>query len=168
MFRLCLVPVLVWFISDGAWNAAFWTFAAAGISDGLDGFIAKRFDLRSDLGAMLDPLADKALLVSIFVTLGIAGVLAPWLVILVVFRDLLIVGAVLLSWVMDRPVTIAPLAVSKANTGIQILFAAFLLFTKGFGVELPGIVTAASIVVAALTIVSTAAYVRQWFRHMNS
>ena len=61
VLRICLVPVLVWCIGSDAWNAAFWIFAAAGVSDGIDGFIAKRFDQRSELGAMLDPLADKVL-----------------------------------------------------------------------------------------------------------
>jgi cardiolipin synthase len=117
---------------------------------------------------MLDPLADKILLVSIYVSLGIVGVLPRWLVILVVFRDLMIVGAVLLSWVMGRPVRIAPLMLSKVNTGAQIVLAAFVLFTKGFGVEMAGSILIASIAVAVLTVASTAAYVRQWLGHMTS
>jgi cardiolipin synthase (CMP-forming) len=168
VLRICLVPILIWCIGSDAWHAAFWIFVAAGVSDGVDGFIAKRFDQKSELGAMLDPLADKVLLVSIYVSLGIVGVLPRWLVILVVFRDLMIVGAVLLSWVMGRPVRIAPLMLSKVNTGAQIVLAAFVLFTKGFGVEMAGSVLIASIAVAALTVASTAAYVRQWLGHMTS
>jgi cardiolipin synthase len=168
VLRICLVPLLVWCIGSDAWSAAFWIFVAAGVSDGVDGFIAKRFDQKSELGAMLDPLADKILLVSIYVSLGIVGVLPRWLVILVVFRDLMIVGAVLLSWVMGRPVRIAPLMLSKVNTGAQIVLAAFVLFTKGFGVEMGGSILIASIAVAVLTVASTAAYVRQWLGHMTS
>ena len=72
-------------------------FCVAGVSDALDGFIAKRFDRRTRLGALLDPLADKVLLVSVYVTLGIAGQLWAWLVVLVVFRDVMIIGGFLLS-----------------------------------------------------------------------
>ena len=91
-------------------------FLIAGVSDGIDGWIARRFDQRSELGAYLDPIADKALLVSIFVTLGLVGVLPVWLVILVVSRDILIVGGVVLSWMLGSAVPIRPLLVSKANT----------------------------------------------------
>ncbi len=75
----------------------------AGISDGVDGFIAQRYALKTELGAYLDPLADKLLLVTIYVSLGLLQVMPAWLVILVVCRDVLIVGAVLLSCV-DKPV----------------------------------------------------------------
>src|SRR3712207_5216865 len=102
------------------------------VSDGIDGFIARRFDMRSEFGAHIDPLADKALLVSIYVTLAIAGVLPSWLAIVVVSRDLMIVAAVLLSWVMARPVKIKPLMVSKLNTAAQIGLAALVLCTKAF------------------------------------
>src|SRR5262249_44851998 len=81
--RFCLVPAVIGCITSSACHLAFWLFLAAGVSDGIDGFIAKRFDLRSELGAILDPLADKALLVSLFVTLAIVGALPAWLVILV-------------------------------------------------------------------------------------
>src|SRR5215470_10721027 len=94
--RLLLVPLAISLILDGKYWAAFWVFIIAGISDALDGFIAKHFDRRTRLGALLDPLADKVLLVSVYVTLGVAGQLWTWLVVLVVFRDIMIVGGFLL------------------------------------------------------------------------
>src|SRR5438034_11404389 len=94
--RLFLVPVTIWLIIDGQYGIAFWVLVVAGFSDALDGFIAKRFDRRTRLGALLDPLADKVLLVSVYVTLGIAGQLWTWLVVLVVFRDVMIIGGFLL------------------------------------------------------------------------
>src|ERR1043165_2429801 len=100
---------------------AFVLFLAAGISDAVDGFLAKRFGMATELGAYLDPLADKAMLVSIYVALGITGALPAWLVILVVSRDIMIVGAVILSWVVDKPVPLRPLPVSKLNTVAQIV-----------------------------------------------
>jgi cardiolipin synthase (CMP-forming) len=166
IFRFCLVPLAVWCIGSNAWGWAFWVFIVAGVSDGIDGYIAKRFDMRSELGAVIDPLADKALLVSIFVTLGIVGAVPAWLVILAVFRDLMIVGAVLVSWVMGNPMTIAPLILSKLNTAVQIGFVALVLFSKGAGLPLPFLIEAGSAIVAALTIASAAAYLRRWLNHM--
>lgn len=166
ILRFCLVPLAVLCITSGAWGWAFVAFLVAGISDGVDGFIAKRFDMRSELGAVLDPLADKALLVSIFVTLGIVGVVPAWLVILAVFRDFMIIGAVLVSWVMSQPVQIAPLMLSKLNTAVQIAFVALVLFAKGTGWPFPFLIEVGSILVTLLTIASAAAYLRQWLNHM--
>ena len=96
--RILLVPVVVWAIASNQMLFAFLLFAAAGVSDAVDGFLAKRFGMASELGAYLDPLADKVLIVSIYVSLGIVDALPRWLVILVVSRDLLIVGGVMFSW----------------------------------------------------------------------
>ena len=85
--RILLVPIVVWAIWSGAMWAAFVLFLAAGVSDAVDGYLAKRFGMTTVLGAYLDPLADKALIVSIYVTLGIIGKIPGWLVILVVSRD---------------------------------------------------------------------------------
>src|SRR5437870_2887732 len=89
--RLLSVPLTMWLIFGERYGAAFWVFLGAGISDALDGYIAKRFDRRTRLGALLDPAADKAMLAGVYVTLGLAGQLPHWLVALVVLRDLLIV-----------------------------------------------------------------------------
>ncbi len=89
--RILLVPVVVWAITAGEMRIAFVLFLAAGISDAVDGFLAKRFGMATELGAYLDPLADKAMLVSIYVALGIADAVPGWLVILVVSRDIMIV-----------------------------------------------------------------------------
>lgn len=167
IFRLILVPVVIVAIMQGRWSAAFILFVVAGVSDGVDGFIAKRFDMRSEFGAYIDPLADKALLVSIYVTLAIVGVLPSWLAIVVVSRDLMIVAAVLLSWVMARPVTIRPLMVSKLNTAAQIAFAALMLATKAFGLDAGLLRDLGMVAVAALTVASVAAYLAGWLRHMT-
>jgi cardiolipin synthase (CMP-forming) len=164
--RLVTVPLIVLMIGQEAWGLAFLLFVAAGISDGVDGFIARRFNMRSEFGAYLDALADKALLVSIYVALAVIGVLPAWLVILVVSRDLMIISAILVSRLMERPLAIKPLFVSKLNTGAQILFAALVLGTKAFTLDTPTLDTTGMIVVAVLTIVSAAAYLARWMRHM--
>jgi len=162
------VPVIVWAIGSGAMLFAFLLFLAAGVSDAVDGFLAKRFGMTSEVGSYLDPLADKALIVSIYVALGINGALPGWLVILVVSRDIMIVAAVMLSWLMDKPVQVKPLAVSKANTAAQIVLATLVLASLGLGFDFDWLKVACIALVAALTLVSVAAYVREWVRHMGS
>ena len=166
--RILLVPIVVWAISSGAMWAAFVLFLAAGVSDAVDGYLAKRFGMTTVLGAYLDPLADKALIVSIYVTLGISNVIPHWLVILVVSRDILIVGGVMLSWLVGSPVKVKPLLVSKLNTVAQIAFACVVLGSLGFGIEANTLTMVLMGLVAALTLLSVAAYVAEWVRHMNT
>ena len=165
--RILSVPVMVWAIVTGWMLAAFLLFLAAGVSDAIDGYLAKRFGMTSELGAYLDPLADKALIVSIYVTLGISGDMPRWLVILVVSRDIMIVGAVLLSWLVGKPLPMRPLLVSKLNTAAQILFAGLVLASLGLHFDAHWLVDALMVAVTLLTLASVAAYVREWVRHMG-
>lgn len=166
--RILSVPVVVWAIAANEMLFAFLLFLAAGISDGVDGFLAKRFGMKSELGAYLDPLADKVLIVSIYVALGITEAAPRWLVILVVSRDLMIVGAVLLSWLVGRPVSVRPLVISKVNTVAQILFAGLVLGSLGLGFAPGWLLPVMMAAVAALTLLSVGAYVREWVRHMGA
>jgi len=166
--RIVAVPLLVWLIIDNEMLAAFVVFMLAGLSDAADGFLAKRFGWHTELGAYLDPIADKALLVTIFVTLGLAGHLPVWLVIAVVSRDVLIVGAVLLAWMMSRPITVKPLLISKVNTCAQIVLAGLVLAELGLGLGLDQIIWLLIWVTGAFTILSAAAYFWGWLKHMAS
>ncbi len=162
------MPVVVWAIVSGEMRGAFLLFLVAGISDGVDGFLAKRFQMKSELGAYLDPLADKALIVSIYISLGIAMALPIFLVILVVSRDIMIVSAFMLTLLIGKPMQVRPLMVSKANTAAQILLAVLVLAEKAFNFE---VTLAAQILmglVAVLTLLSIAFYLAEWVRHMNS
>lgn len=166
--RIILVPVIIWAIASGQMTIAFGLFVVAGVSDAVDGFLAKRFGMTTEIGALLDPLADKALLVSIYVSLGIWGVIPRWLVILVASRDVMIVGAVIVSWLLGRPVEMKPLMVSKLNTAAQVGFAALILASLSFGFN-PGpfdIVMMA--LVTVLTLASVSFYLVHWVRHMSS
>ena len=158
---------MVWAIAAGEMQVAFVLFLLAGLSDLIDGFLAKRFNMATELGAYLDPLADKALIVSIYVTLGIAGAIPRWLVILVVSRDIMIVSAIILSWVVNKPVRLKPLTVSKLNTVAQILLALVVLATLAFEVEAAWAVQGLAILVAILTLASITFYIGEWVRHMN-
>ncbi len=168
ILRILLVPVVVWAISQGQMSLALAGFVVAGITDGIDGYVAKRFDQRTELGAYLDPLADKTLIVSIYVSLAIFGFIPPWVAILVVSRDFMIVGAVLLSTLMGNPLVIQPLYISKANTAAQILFATLVLASLGLKLDLGWPITVAMWSVAALTLSSAAAYLVAWTRHMST
>ncbi|MFN4143447.1 CDP-alcohol phosphatidyltransferase family protein [Aestuariivirga sp.] len=166
LMRLLLVPLTVWLILSEAYSLAFASFVLAGVSDGVDGFLARRYDWRSRLGTYLDPLADKALVVSVFVTLGFLKLIPTWLVIIVVSRDVLIIGAVLLSRLVDNPVRVQPLMVSKVNTAAQICYLVGVLALAAFGGPLSLLVDVGSIAVALLTVLSGAAYLMAWLRHV--
>jgi cardiolipin synthase (CMP-forming) len=166
--RILSVPVVVWAIAAGEMRIAFALFVAAGISDAVDGFLAKRFGMSTELGAYLDPLADKAMLVSIYIALGVADAIPRWLVILVVSRDIMIVSAVILSWLVDRPVALKPLLVSKLNTVAQIALACVVMASTGFGFDAQIAEIMLTALVAVLTLLSIAFYVVEWVRHMNA
>ena len=163
--RLLLVPLAISLILEGSYWGAFWIFVVAGVSDALDGFIAKRFDRRTRLGALLDPVADKVLLVSVYVTLGIAGQLWAWLVVLVVFRDVMIVGGfLLLQAIATISKPFQPLFISKVNTGVQVALVGYVLARRGIGAD-PGLMDGIlGIAVAATTLVSGLTYLVQWAR----
>jgi len=167
LVRVILVPVIFWLLITGATQLAFAVFIVAGVSDAVDGYLAKTFGWQTELGAYLDPLADKLLLVSIFLALGVDGKLPLWLVVAVVSRDILIVIAVMLSWLLGRPVRIRPLIVSKANTVAQILLAAIVLADEGFGLGLGWLRFVLVWTTGVLTVASLAAYLHGWLLHMS-
>jgi cardiolipin synthase len=158
---------VVWAIASGQTQLAFALFLAAGISDAVDGFLAKRFGMKTELGAYLDPLADKTMLVSIYVTLAIVAAIPLWLVILVVSRDIMIVSAVILSWLVDKPVKLKPHPVSKLNTVAQIALAAVVLAELAFSLGAELWIIGLMGLVAVLTSLSVAFYVVDWVRHMS-
>lgn len=165
--RILLVPLTVWTLSQGDYVVAFFVFLTAGITDGADGYIARRYKLQTELGSYLDPLADKFLLVSVFVTLAVLKVLPPWVAILAVTRDVLIVSAVMLARVLNKPVTIKPVMISKVNTAAQICLAVGLLASLAFGGINAGLLFVANLTVAFLTVASGAVYMAMWFKHMT-
>lgn len=164
--RLFSVPLMVWLVIKEHFDWSFWLFVAAALTDALDGFLARRLGLRSTVGAFLDPLADKALLVGVYVALGYEGHIAEWLVIIVVFRDIIIIGGAILYQTLTQSLKMQPLWVSKANTCAQIALAGFVLAQLGFGFDDRGIVEIGIFAVAATTIVSGLSYVYVWGRRI--
>jgi cardiolipin synthase (CMP-forming) len=168
MARILSVPLIVWTITSGHMLPAFLLFLAAGISDAVDGFLAKRFNMTSELGALLDPLADKALIVSIYVSLGISEALPRWVVILVVSRDILIVGGFLIALLMNRPMAVKPHPVSKLNTVAQIVLAGLVLASLGFKFDAGWSLDVMMGLVTVLTLLSIGYYVAEWIRHFGT
>jgi cardiolipin synthase (CMP-forming) len=166
--RILMVPIAVWSLITGQYVLAFTIFIAAGVSDGVDGFLARRLQIKTELGAYLDPLADKALLVSIYMVLAILELIPVWLAIAVATRDILIVAAVILSRLLEKPVEMKPLMISKANTVAQIAFAGLILGLLALNQRHETLAMFGAIVVAGFTFASGAVYMRDWMVHMTA
>ena len=165
--RLLAVPLAVWLVVRGWYEAALWLFLLAGLSDAVDGWLARRLGQVSRLGSLLDPVADKALLVSVFISLGARDLLPAWLVILVVFRDALIVSGWLLGqMLMPSAQPVRPHWTSKLNTCAQLAFAAGVLAMLAWQFHIPVALEAACAVVGVTTAVSGGVYVVTWMRGM--
>jgi cardiolipin synthase len=157
LLRLVSVPVTVWLMLHGRMEAALWLFIAAGVTDAVDGAIARLFDARTALGSLLDPLADKVLLVSTYVVLGLLDLLPQWLVVLVVLRDVLIVLYAVV-YMLAGSFSGSPILISKVNTVAQIVLAGLVLARLGPGWGGSGIEDIFVAVVAITTIASGSAY----------
>jgi cardiolipin synthase (CMP-forming) len=162
--RLLSVPLTIWLIFDARFGTAFWVLVAAGLSDGLDGYIAKRFDRRTWIGAVLDPAADKAMLVGVYVSLGLAGQLPLWLVALVVARDFLIVLGFFVIHATAVPKRLDPLYISKINTLVQIALVGFVLARLGLGIETGPATWVLIAATAVTTVLSGLSYLLRWAR----
>jgi len=167
--RIAACPVLVVLLHEGNYVFALMLFVAAGITDGLDGYIAKRFNCQSGLGAILDPIADKLLIGSAYIMLAILGDIPFWLLILVMFRDLVIVVGYLILVMMGNDVAMSPSYSSKINTVVQIsLMVAVLLEKSGleFIAPISGVLVFG---VLLTTIISGVQYVWLWgIRHESN
>jgi cardiolipin synthase len=164
--RIALVPVLILALHAGAYDMALAVFVVAGVSDAVDGFIAKRFHLESRLGAILDPAADKLLLVTMYAMLAMAGDIPFWLMLTVVFRDFLIVGGYLLYTSMLGPVHMHPSMLSKLNTFTQLTLVFVVLSSRAFDWGLDVTTDALSLAVLVTTVASGIHYLWSWLiRH---
>ncbi|HEX9812107.1 MAG TPA: CDP-alcohol phosphatidyltransferase family protein [Burkholderiales bacterium] len=160
--RLALAPAFVLLLNDRDYTLALAVFVIAGVSDGLDGFIAKRFHYESRLGAILDPVADKVLLVSAYVMLTVLDHLPLWLVIVVVFRDLLIVGGYVAYTSLYGPVHMRPSWISKLNTFMQIALVVIVLFEQAIATSYPSVIALLVYAVLITTIASGGHYLWAW------
>lgn len=168
LMRLFMVPVIIWLIIDRKFGFAFLLFVAAGISDLLDGLLARLLKSQTTVGKFLDPLADKVLLVGVFVTLGVQGFVPSWLVILVTFRDFIILGGALLALFYNSNLEIKPLFISKVNTVMQLIMITFVLAKMVLNRPPTLYDHILYIVIAATTLISGVAYVRKWLKNTSN
>ena len=167
-FRIALIVPVVLFIDDGRYAEALILFFVAGFSDGLDGFLAKRFNWHTRLGALLDPIADKFLIASTYVTLAYVGQIPIWLASIVVLRDLVIIGGATAYNFLIAPLQGEPTRISKFNTALELLFVVFVLGRAAFGWPTPIIVTLLGAGVLVTVVVSGIDYVMAWSQRARS
>ena len=162
--RIVLLSPILMLILQGSFGWALALFCIAGFSDGVDGYLAKRFDWHTRLGALLDPVADKLLIAGTFITLAYTQDIPLWLAAVVILRDVVIVvGATAYNFLV-RPVEGEPTRVSKLNTALQLLFLLFVLSRAGFGwpEEISITVLGASVLITV--VISGVDYVWSWSR----
>ena len=162
--RICAVPAIILLILDGRMEAAFCVTLAAALSDAVDGIIAKQFNMQTTLGAYLDPIADKALLVALYLALGYEGFFPTWLVVLVVFRDALIIGGALLFHTLTSSLEMNPLKISKLNTVMQLVLGVMILGSEAYGLNLNFISDPLIYLTGFTTLISGVYYVGVWTR----
>ncbi len=167
ILRILLTPLLVWLLLEGKMNWALVVFIVAGITDGLDGFIARVFNQKSHLGAYLDPLADKILLMTTFVMLGRLGKVPDWLVIIAVSRDAIILMGLMTLMFHNVEIKIKPSGLSKATTFMQLV--SLLSALGGRYVKIPGSGCLVIFVTTAiLTVVSGFHYIKIGFSLLDN
>ena len=170
--RLLITPYIVWLLLIENYFLGFVFFLLSGISDALDGFIAKKFNQTTLLGSYLDPIADKFLIVSAIVLLGYNGHVPIWLIIIIVSRDIAIFGAVIISWMLGTNLRIEPLLISKINTFLQILYIVltFMIILNDKYLE-QLVLTLHEIntfLIALTTIISWLSYLKIWLINVHS
>jgi cardiolipin synthase len=160
--RMLLVAPLVFSILDGRYVTALALLVVAGCSDGLDGFLAKHFDWRTRLGSLLDPIADKLLLVSVFVALAYTGLVPTGLAAIVIGRDAIIVLGAIAYQIFIAPVVGEPAAISKLNTACQLAMVLFALTHAAFAFPPPISLLVLGAAVVFTSVVSGLTYVLRW------
>lgn len=164
VLRMLLVAPVVWLLIENEYRLTLGLFAFAAATDGLDGFLAKRCGWTSELGKILDPLADKILLVGVFITLAALGLVPAWLAVAAVARDVVITaGAITYNWLYGYPHG-RPTAVSKLNTLCQILYLLLIVAASAAGRDPEPATTVLGALVFVTTVVSGIDYVITYTR----
>ena len=162
MLRIALVAPILLLILDGRFGWALGLFFVAGFSDGVDGYLAKRFNWHTRLGALLDPVADKLLVAGTFITLAYTQHIPVWLAAVVILRDVLIVGGATAYNFIVKPVQGEPTKISKLNTALQLLFLLFVVSRAGFNWPDKISITVLGASVLITVVISGVDYVWSW------
>ena len=164
LFRIALVAPILVLIVDGRFDLALILFFVAGFSDGVDGYLAKRFNWHTRLGALLDPIADKLLVAGTFLILVYTGHVPLWLTAIVILRDVVILGGAAAYAVFVGPIEGEPTRISKLNTALELSFILFVLSRAAFGWPAEVAITVAGAAVLVTVVISGIDYVWSWTR----
>lgn len=162
LLRIALVVPVLSLILNGRYDWALLLFFIAGFSDGIDGYLANRFDWRTRAGALLDPVADKLLVAGTFLTLTYTQHIPIWLTAVVILRDVVIVGGATVYNFLVKPVQGEPTRISKLNTALQLMFLLFVLSRAGFGWPEQISLTVLGASVLITVVISGVDYVLSW------
>jgi cardiolipin synthase len=155
VFRLVLILPFLMYLYQSKYDKAFYIFLLAGFTDGLDGWLARHYNWLSPFGSFMDPLADKLLIASSFISLALLGNLPWWLVSLVFLRDLTIsLGVMAWYWFVHRQLDFEPTQLSKINTSLQLALVTLCLFQLAF-FEFPAYLSGSLIILTAITTTAT-------------
>ena len=160
VIRILLAPVFFGLVAYRHMTWAFWVFFVGGLTDGLDGFLARVLNQRSELGTILDPVADKVFLSLSSLTLGIYGIVPRWVVILFVARDIVLISGVILLKLIDSPIPVRPHFLGKMTTGFQVFYLGLSALAL-VGVMIPGILHLLEVGAVIMSVVSGIYYIHR-------
>lgn len=160
--RILAAPVVAWLLWQGQYQAGFWVFLLAGLTDAIDGPIARHFGTANTFGLYFDPIADKLFINTLYIALWFFDFLPLWIMALVFIRDFAIAGTTIFSKIQKRPLLVDPLRLGKINTGLQIALIALVLVRLGFNLPLRDVIFGVMYIMAATTVVSGAQYFIRW------
>ena len=169
IFRIILIPLVAWLILFDYFLHALITTLFIAVSDFLDGFIARLFNAQSEIGSYLDSIADKAFIISAYMLIGTQNLLPIYVIIIVISRDIIIMGAFGLSFAMNQKLDINPIRISKINTFLQFFLIILVLVNNVVSFDLtPVLIYLIDVVmymVIATTVASLLLYIRQWLNY---
>ena len=165
--RLLAAPAIAVLLLLDHYSAALAVFLFAGVSDLIDGYLAKRYHLATRLGHYLDPAADKALMFACFVVLAFQGVVPVLLAAVVIGRDVLMVLGIVLARLAGAELTVTPLRIGKLTTVVQVAFVALQLFALAFAIDIDAWQRWAALIVGVVTVASAWTYGALWLRAMS-
>ena len=168
LLRIALIAPILLSILRGDYGWALALFLVAGFSDGVDGYLAKRFDWHTRIGALLDPIADKLLMAGTFATLAYTGHIPVWLAAIVIARDVIIIGGATAYNFLIKPVQGEPTRISKLNTALELLFLVSVLGHAGFGWPDEITTTVLGAAVLVTVVISGTDYVWSWSRRARA
>ena len=163
-FRLFSAPIVLWMILEKKIEIAFWIFTIAALSDLIDGYLARKLNLSTNFGQLIDPLSDKVLVFSVFVTLTYINLLATPIIIIIISRDFIILIGIVISLLLKKKISYTPLKIGKITFFFQALYAGMLLCNFSNLLNLEILIKYFGLFVIYITLLSGILYLIRWFQ----